>query len=155
MAAATADDLGTRQRLSRALARPGTTCDGQRMKAEMSHDPATIEAWYRETLRLADQARGWFDGAGRRHRAGLPLATQAEVAMESLRITARLAAAMAWLVDGGRGDPPSLLGEIPPPLPDALAHTPGGAVAVASRRLAATLAAQGPVAARAGPQALP
>ena len=104
-------------------------------------DTKIIDALYREALLLADQARGWFDGAGRARREGLAAEAEAAFATESLRITARLAAAMAWLVDGGKGVPLALLGELPGPLPDALAGTPGGQIALASRALAARVAA--------------
>lgn len=106
------------------------------------HTPA-IDAVYREALVLADQARGWFDTAGQARRVGLSAEAQAGFATESLRVTARLAAVMAWLIDGGRAPLPSWLAEPPPPLPAALAGTTGGQIALASRRLAARVTAMG------------
>ena len=116
-------------------------CQIESVPPSAAHDPAHLDALYRDALRLADQARGWFDGAGRTRRNSLDPAAQASVATESLRVTARLAAAMAWLVDGGRGAPPVWLGDPAPPLPAALAGTPGAAIAEGSRALAAGLAA--------------
>lgn len=109
----------------------------------------TIDTLYREAVDLADQARGWFDGPGVAWRARLPVAAQAAVATESLAITARLMAAMAWLlapehtlgtpVRGFDFDPgPGLPANTP------LAAVPGGAIALASRDLVARLAALAP-----------
>ncbi len=102
----------------------------------------SIDTLYREALVLADQARNWFDGAGQVARKGLAADAQAAFATESLRVTARLAAVMTWLIDGGKAVPPAWLGEPSPPLPAALAGTPGGQIALASRRLAVRVAAQ-------------
>lgn len=104
---------------------------------------ATLDTLHREALTLADHARGWFDGSGRSRRNSLPPEAQAAIATESLRVTARLVAVMAWLVDGGTAAAPASLAEAEPPIPAALAGTPGEAIARASRSLAARVAASG------------
>lgn len=105
-----------------------------------------IEALYRDAIDLADGARRWFDGPGLAWRAGLPPAAQAAVATESLAITARLMAIMAWLLDPAHSGPdaagrvlrPFILAP-PPPLPAAspLDGTPGADIARGSRQLVA------------------
>ncbi|MBC7521456.1 MAG: DUF1465 family protein [Sandarakinorhabdus sp.] len=109
-----------------------------------------LETLYRQAVDLGDQARSWFDGPGMAWRAGLPGDGQAAVAIESLATTGRLLGVMAWLLDPAQlaGDrcPPLPISEDGPDLPagSPLAGKPGGAIAVAVRRLvrdAAALAA--------------
>ncbi len=101
----------------------------------------SLAALHRDVLLLGDQARGWFDGAGRARRNSLSPEMQAAVATESLRITARLAAAMVWLLDVRRGAAPATVCEPAGPIPEALSGTPGGAIAAGSRRIAERLVA--------------
>lgn len=107
----------------------------------MEQDRATrLETLYREVLDLGDRARRWFDGPGLSWRAGLAVDGQAAVAIESLNTTARLLAAMAWLLDPAqaRAAPAAVAVDAEPetlPPGSPLANTPGGEVAVATRVL--------------------
>lgn len=119
----------------------------------MPADPPGFDSLYREAVQLADRARGWFDGPGQRWRAGLSPDDQAWVATESLAITARLIAVMAWLLDpangvrgtrfGAAADTPmrpfTLMPEAQLPDGSPLDGQPGGEIARASRHLVARL----------------
>lgn len=109
---------------------------------------AQLEALYRDVISCGDAARGWFDGPGLVWRAAQPAHVQAQAAMESLAVTARLLAVMNWLLDPVN----AARVESAPPLPlkpllhddplafgddHPLAATPGGAIARASRQLLA------------------
>jgi len=105
---------------------------------------AEMDALYGDAVSLGDRARGWFDGPGRTWRAQLSRGEQAAVATESLAITARLMAVMAWLLDRGQARGGSALlrrlvidtaGEAP--IPAALQPQPGGEIALKSRQLVA------------------
>lgn len=104
-----------------------------------------LDALYRETVTLGEQARTWFDGPGLRWRRKQPGHVQAVVATESLATTARLLAVMAWLLDPRHaGDTPQLTpfhpGETPLPDPDLppdhpLTGRPGAGIARRARIL--------------------
>ncbi|OYU15093.1 MAG: hypothetical protein CFE37_07715 [Alphaproteobacteria bacterium PA4] len=101
---------------------------------------AARDALYRDTVRVADRARGWFDGPGAAWRARQPAAVQALVAVESLAITTRLLAVMSWLLDPRQGE--GLPAFAAPECGDMAADhplraVPGGAIALASRALVA------------------
>lgn len=106
-----------------------------------------IDRLYSEAVALADEARGWFDGAGQHWRRQLPPASQALVATESLEVTSRLMAVMSWLLDPAHGHAglavrPFIADTgIDRPLLPVLAGTPGGDIALASRQLAARVGA--------------
>jgi regulator of CtrA degradation len=112
---------------------------------ESAMDPrleAAMESLYRDVIALGDRARGWFDGPGLAWRRQLPLDQQAAVATESLAITARLMAVMAWLLDPSQG--PGVNAPLRPlvidpaadgPLPVVLHSEPGGEIALAARQL--------------------
>lgn len=107
-----------------------------------------IEALYDEAMRLGDQARGWFDGAGMAWRNALPVDAQARVAVESLAITARLMAVMSWLLDpihagGNTVRPFPAFHDVPMPDASPLAGTVGGDIARLSRELLAKAVALG------------
>jgi regulator of CtrA degradation len=57
---------------------------------------AQVDPIYAEALKLADAARGYFDGAGIAERAALDGSARTATANESLRITARLIAIVSW-----------------------------------------------------------
>ena len=57
---------------------------------------ALVDPIYAEALKLADAARGYFDGPGIAERAQLPDAARTATALESLRITTRLIAIVSW-----------------------------------------------------------
>jgi len=94
---------------------------------------------YAQAVALADQARLWFDGPGRGWRGTLNGAEQAAVATESLAITARLMALIAWAlhpdneVAAGHPFPMDTQPPLPPNHP--LQGTPGGRITEASRAL--------------------
>jgi regulator of CtrA degradation len=101
-----------------------------------------MESLYRDVVALGDRARAWFDGPGLAWRKQLPLDQQAAVATESLAITARLLAVMAWLLDPAQG--PGINAPLRPlvidpdaegPLPAVLHTEPGGEIALAARQL--------------------
>lgn len=114
---------------------------------ECAMDPKlqhAMDALYRDVVTLGDQARGWFDGPGLVWRRQLPVAEQAAVATESLAITARLMAVMAWLLDPAQPDgvnaplrPLVIDPAADGPIPLVLAPVPGGRIAMASRQLVA------------------
>ncbi len=69
---------------------------------------SALDACFDEAVALAERARGYFEGPARSWRAGLTIDDQARVAIESLAVTARLMAAMAWLLSrehAGNGRP--------------------------------------------------
>lgn len=114
-----------------------------------------LDALFRETVTVGEQARFWFDGPGLRWRRKQPAHVQARVATESLATTARLLAVMAWLLDPRHaGDDPRLTpfqpGEMPLPEPDLpaghpLTGRPGAEIARRARillRETAALAAE-------------
>ncbi len=110
-------------------------------------DEKTLDALYRDTVRIADRARDWFDGPGARWRTKLPPMAQAQVAIESLGVTTRLMAVMTWLLDPAQtaGSPPAFA---PPPITDFAADHPlnghpGADIARASRQLVARATAMG------------
>lgn len=102
-----------------------------------------LDTLYRDTMACGESVRNWFDGPGVAWRALQPPAAQAQAAMESLAVTARLLAVMTWLLDPAHNGTPThlkpLLHEDPLPFPDnhPLAATPGGAIARSSRQLLA------------------
>ncbi len=114
-----------------------------------SPDAKRYDPLYRETVRLAAEARGWFDKAGRELEARSSPEDRCAIATESLAITARLMAAIAFVLHPSHipGFPLGLPGapapigrfNLRPELPFADNHpltgTPGGAIALASRRL--------------------
>jgi hypothetical protein len=108
---------------------------------DQGHQTA-IETLYSDVVTLGDKARGWFDGPGVAWRAALPVAERAAVATESLAITARLMAVMAWVLDPAHeGGTPARRLVIDPaadgPMPAVLQGQAGGDIALASRQLVA------------------
>jgi regulator of CtrA degradation len=108
---------------------------------DQGHQTA-IETLYSDVVTLGDKARGWFDGPGVAWRAALPVADRAAVATESLAITARLMAVMAWVLDPAHdvGAPARRLAIDPAadgPMPAVLQGQAGGDIALASRQLVA------------------
>ncbi|RHW17140.1 DUF1465 family protein [Sphingomonas gilva] len=57
-----------------------------------------IDAHYVEAMVLADEARGYFDQAGRDDRSQLDPALRVSFACESLKVTTRLMHVIAWLL---------------------------------------------------------
>jgi hypothetical protein len=105
-----------------------------------------LEALYRQAVDMGEQARSWFDGPGIAWRAGLSPDHQAQVAIEGLSTTARLLGVMSWLLDPAqskdeRCKPLCIADEGQALSPESpLSGTPGGEIAMATRRLASEVA---------------
>lgn len=88
-----------------------------------------VETLYSEALLLADEARGYFNGAAREDRERLDPLTRVGMACESLRVTTRLMHVLAWLLArrGGTGGEPAAgrpLGQAPAPGAEMLERLP-------------------------------
>jgi regulator of CtrA degradation len=94
-----------------------------------------IDQLYVEAMVLADEARGYFDQAGRSDRDGLTPIERVAFSCESLKVTTRLMHIIAWLltqraVDAGEMprrdalDPSRRLGTAPQSDPAAIAAMP-------------------------------
>ena len=57
-----------------------------------------VAAIYRDAMRLAEAARGYFDRDGATARAALSPEARTMLAAESVRITARLLATVSWVL---------------------------------------------------------
>jgi regulator of CtrA degradation len=57
-----------------------------------------VAALHTEALLLADEARGYFDEAGRADRDALPALDRVTFSCESLKVTTRLMHVIAWLL---------------------------------------------------------
>lgn len=119
-----------------------------------------IDQLYVEAMLLADEARGYFDAAGKGDRDGLTPLQRVAFSCESLKVTTRLMHVIAWLltqraVDAGEMprrdalDPSRRLGAAPQSDADAVAAMPEPArdlIAASAdlyRRVARLDAAQG------------
>jgi len=60
--------------------------------------PRLVDSLYTEAMILADEARAYFDDAGREDRAGLPPFVRVGFACESLKVTTRIMHIVAWLL---------------------------------------------------------
>jgi len=60
--------------------------------------PRLIDSLYTEAMLLADEARSYFDDAGRDERASLPPFARVGFACESLKVTTRIMHIVAWLL---------------------------------------------------------
>lgn len=107
---------------------------------------ARLDPLMRQAIALADAARGWFDGPGSAFIATLPPLQRMQASTERLAITARLMAAIAWLLNPRQDQaaaPPFNPLEDPPFRPGhCLENTPGGEIAIASRALVQRLKEQ-------------
>ena len=57
-----------------------------------------VNSLYTEAMLLADEARAYFDHAGREHRESLDPLRRVTLSCESLKITTRLMHVLAWLL---------------------------------------------------------
>jgi regulator of CtrA degradation len=57
-----------------------------------------VDSLYTEAMLLADEARAYFDDAGREERAELPPFVRVGFACESLKVTTRIMHIVAWLL---------------------------------------------------------
>ena len=100
-----------------------------------------IDSLYVEAMVLADDARGYFDQAGRSERDGLTPLERVSFSCESLKVTTRLMHIIAWLltqraVDAGEMprrdalDPSRRLGKAPQSDPAVVAAMPEQAQAL-------------------------
>ena len=143
--------------------RNGTDCvmdDSTIPQPESRITSRLIDSLYTEAMLLADEARGYFDAAGRADRYGLTPLQRVAFSCESLKVTTRLMHVIAWLltqraVDAGEMprrdalDPSRRLGAAPVSDAQALATMPEPAQALIAasadlyRRVARLDAAQG------------
>lgn len=97
-----------------------------------------IDSLYVEAMLLADEARGYFDEAGRNDRQGLDSLTRVLFSCESMKVTTRLMHVIAWLLtqravsSGELGpkdalDPSRRLGDAPVTEDDAVRGLPDSA----------------------------
>lgn len=100
-----------------------------------------IDSFYTEAMLLADEARSYFDEAGREEREALSPMTRVAYSCESLKVTTRLMHVIAWLLTqravhagelspGQAVEPSRRLGDAPSTAPEALADLPAQARAL-------------------------
>lgn len=65
---------------------------------ELRLTPRLVDSLYTEAMVLADEARTYFDGAGRVDRDGLVATARVGFACESLKVTTRIMHIVAWLL---------------------------------------------------------
>ena len=65
---------------------------------EVRITPRLIDSFYTEAMLLADEARSYFDDAGRDERASLHPFARVGFACESLKVTTRIMHIVAWLL---------------------------------------------------------
>lgn len=105
------------------------------MRSESPLMRGLVEALYTEAMLLADEARSYFERAGRDEREGLPPLAKVDFSCESLRVTTRLMHIISWLltqraVAAGEitatqaAAPERRLGPAQPSEADAIGHLP-------------------------------
>ena len=67
-------------------------------EAEARITPRLVDSFYTEAMLLADEARSYFDDAGRDDRDQLDAFTRVTFACESLKVTTRIMHIVAWLL---------------------------------------------------------
>ena len=67
-------------------------------EAEARITPRLVDAFYTEAMLLADEARAYFDDAGKGDRDQLDPFTRVTFACESLKVTTRIMHIVAWLL---------------------------------------------------------
>ena len=75
-----------------------TMTDSDRPPAQARITSRLIDALYTEAMLLADEARSYFDDAGRDERATLEPFARVGFACESLKVTTRIMHIVAWLL---------------------------------------------------------
>ena len=65
---------------------------------EVRITPRLVDSFYTEAMLLADEARSYFDEAGRADRSLLDPVARVNFACESLRVTTRIMHIVAWLL---------------------------------------------------------
>jgi regulator of CtrA degradation len=67
-------------------------------EAEVRITPRLVDSFYTEAMLLADEARSYFDDAGREERSTLDPFVRVNFACESLKVTTRIMHIVAWLL---------------------------------------------------------
>ena len=67
-------------------------------EAEVRITPRLVDSFYTEAMLLADEARAYFDDAGREERCTLDPFVRVNFACESLKVTTRIMHIVAWLL---------------------------------------------------------
>jgi regulator of CtrA degradation len=67
-------------------------------QAEVRITPRLVDSFYTEAMLLADEARSYFDDAGREDRGLLDPYVRVNFACESLKVTTRIMHIVAWLL---------------------------------------------------------
>jgi regulator of CtrA degradation len=75
-----------------------TMTESDRSQPEVRITSRLIDSLYTEAMLLADEARSYFDDAGRDERAGLTPFARVGFACESLKVTTRIMHIVAWLL---------------------------------------------------------
>src|SRR5688572_33203069 len=68
------------------------------LQPEARITPRLVDAFYTEAMLLADEARSYFDQAGREARSELEPFVRVGFACESLKVTTRIMHIVAWLL---------------------------------------------------------
>ncbi len=92
-----------------------------------------IDGLYTEAMLLSDEARAYFDAAGRSDREALTPLQRVSFSCESLKLTTRLMHVIAWLLSRRSGDEAASaarLGEAGPSAPETVATLPEAARAL-------------------------
>ena len=71
---------------------------GEIREAEVRITPRLVDSFYTEAMLLADEARSYFDDAGREERGTLDPFVRVNFACESLKVTTRIMHIVAWLL---------------------------------------------------------
>ena len=71
---------------------------GESAAPEARITPRLVDSFYTEAMVLADEARSYFDDAGRDERNGLDPFLRVSFACESLKVTTRIMHIVAWLL---------------------------------------------------------
>src|SRR6478609_8183994 len=82
----------------RTMAVSMTMDESDKPQAEVRITSRLIDALYTEAMLLADEARSYFDDAGRDERATLEPFARVGFACESLKVTTRIMHIVAWLL---------------------------------------------------------
>ncbi|MCM8556618.1 DUF1465 family protein [Sphingomicrobium sediminis] len=93
-----------------------TNLSGDSADTGVAITPRLVDALYTEAMVLADEARTYFDAAGRADRDALPPQARVGFACESLKVTTRIMHVVAWLLtqraidngELGRPDDPAI-----------------------------------------------
>jgi regulator of CtrA degradation len=75
-----------------------TMIESEETQPEVRITSRLIDSLYTEAMLLADEARSYFDDAGRDERAGLHPFARVGFACESLKVTTRIMHIVAWLL---------------------------------------------------------